>query len=207
MQRVISTQINISKYTKGKGCVNGQITRRSNRCRPLRRFLQVRQSTQQEEIDATTGLATVPAYPKQSVTVGGLKWAYRKSDAKNSSNPPILMLHGIGSSSYSYRVLMDLLADKGFDCYAVDWIGHGGSDKPAPGKFPYTADAYINSLDEFVNTVGIKTPFHLMVHGYILGQFGLLYAAKQSDKINKLVILNPCNHEMFQFRSFPLIDL
>eukprot|EP01026_Neomeris_dumetosa_P062325 TRINITY_DN5894_c0_g1_i2.p2 TRINITY_DN5894_c0_g1~~TRINITY_DN5894_c0_g1_i2.p2 ORF type:complete len:269 (-),score=45.45 TRINITY_DN5894_c0_g1_i2:258-1064(-) len=100
------------------------------------------------------------------------------------------MLHGIGSSSYSYRELIRLMAQKGFDCYAVDWIGHGGSDKPSPGSFPYTADAYVKSLDEFVNAVGIKSPFHLVVQGYILGQFGLLYALSQEDKIDRLIILN-----------------
>jgi alpha-beta hydrolase superfamily lysophospholipase len=39
------------------------------------------------------------------------------------------MLHGIGSHSYCYRDLMRLLAEKGFTVYAMDWPGHGASDK------------------------------------------------------------------------------
>eukprot|EP01023_Acetabularia_acetabulum_P026207 TRINITY_DN2492_c0_g2_i2.p1 TRINITY_DN2492_c0_g2~~TRINITY_DN2492_c0_g2_i2.p1 ORF type:complete len:390 (+),score=79.83 TRINITY_DN2492_c0_g2_i2:77-1171(+) len=152
----------------------------------------VKAVAQQEEIDPATGFTAFPPYPQQSVSAGGLKWAYRQTAAKNveAVQPPVVMLHGIGSSSYSYRVLMNLMSEKGFDCYAVDWIGHGGSDKPSAGNFAYTADAYVSGLDEFVKAVGIKTPFHMVVHGYILGQFGLLYAAAYPDNIQKLLILN-----------------
>lgn len=42
-----------------------------------------------------------------SVDVGGVKWAYRKSEpaaAKTSPDKlPVLLLHGLGSSSWSYR--------------------------------------------------------------------------------------------------------
>jgi pimeloyl-ACP methyl ester carboxylesterase len=42
-----------------------------------------------------------------SVEVRGVKWAYRKSDppeAKASADKlPVLLLHGLGSSSWSYR--------------------------------------------------------------------------------------------------------
>jgi haloalkane dehalogenase len=63
---------------------------------------------------------------------GGLKIAYRKvepSKVKKNGLPPVLLLHGIGSHSYCYRDLMRLLAEKGFTAYAVDWPGHGASDK------------------------------------------------------------------------------
>lgn len=42
-----------------------------------------------------------------SVDVGGVKWAYRKSDpAEGKASPdklPVLLIHGLGSSSWSYR--------------------------------------------------------------------------------------------------------
>jgi hypothetical protein len=42
-----------------------------------------------------------------SVDVGGVKWAYRKSEpAAAKATPdkiPVLLLHGLGSSSWSYR--------------------------------------------------------------------------------------------------------
>jgi pimeloyl-ACP methyl ester carboxylesterase len=41
------------------------------------------------------------------VDAGGVTWAYRKSEAAEGkadpSKPQVLLLHGLGSSSYSYR--------------------------------------------------------------------------------------------------------
>jgi pimeloyl-ACP methyl ester carboxylesterase len=58
--------------------------------------------------------------------------AYRQANPSNDKPkglPPILLLHGIGSHSYCFRDLMRLLADQGYTVYAVDWPGHGASDK------------------------------------------------------------------------------
>jgi alpha/beta hydrolase fold len=67
-----------------------------------------------------------------SVQADGLRWAYRQAesaDGNGGTTTPVLLLHGIGSSSYSYRNLMRLLANDGFTCFAPDWPGHGSSDK------------------------------------------------------------------------------
>lgn len=51
------------------------------------------------------------------------------------STPPVpfwaqvLCLHGIGSSSYTYRNTVRLLGEAGHEAVAVDWIGHGASSK------------------------------------------------------------------------------
>jgi pimeloyl-ACP methyl ester carboxylesterase len=41
------------------------------------------------------------------VEAGGVTWAYRKSEAAEAkadpAKPQVLLLHGLGSSSYSYR--------------------------------------------------------------------------------------------------------
>lgn len=74
-------------------------------------------------------------FHSDTVEAGGLKWAFRQSKADDGSKagkPTILLLHGIGSNSYSYRNLMRLLSDAGHDCYAPDWPGHGSSEKVMP---------------------------------------------------------------------------
>jgi hypothetical protein len=42
-----------------------------------------------------------------TVDAGGVTWAYRKSEPAEAkadpAKPPVLLLHGLGSSSYSYR--------------------------------------------------------------------------------------------------------
>jgi len=41
---------------------------------------------------------------RESVTAGGFKWAYRQAaPASAAKETPLLLLHGLGSSSYSYR--------------------------------------------------------------------------------------------------------
>ena len=68
-----------------------------------------------------------------SVPAGGLRWAYRHVAADPASASPdklpVVCLHGIGSGSYSYRNTLRLLGQAGHDAYAVDWVGHGASDK------------------------------------------------------------------------------
>jgi hypothetical protein len=52
---------------------------------------------------------TLPHYDTCRFTVdaGGVTWAYRKSEAAEGkadpAKPQVLLLHGLGSSSYSYR--------------------------------------------------------------------------------------------------------
>lgn len=47
------------------------------------------------------------AYFRFTVDAGGVTWAYRKSepakDKADPAKPQVLLLHGLGSSSYSYR--------------------------------------------------------------------------------------------------------
>lgn len=90
-----------------------------------------------EEIDPVTGdvlTGTISArVPNDTVTTpNGLSWAFR------SATPPtdtpvqpqeVLLLHGLGSCSYTYRNTMQLLAAAGFRCWAPDWVGHGASSK------------------------------------------------------------------------------
>ncbi|MEW5309692.1 MAG: hypothetical protein WDW38_001558 [Sanguina aurantia] len=105
--------------------------------------------------------------------------------------PKVLMLHGIGSGSYCYRNTMSMLASAGFNAVAPDWIGHGSSDKPAPGPaFDYSSAAYIKELENFVSAQGMTEPFALIVHGFIMGQFGLLYAQQHPEQVSRLLVLN-----------------
>lgn len=151
-----------------------------------------------EEIDPMTGDViagtSMTAEAGERVEAGGYTWAYRREEANpDLTNPvmlPVLCLHGIGSSSYGYRNMLRLLSQEGHEAVAVDWLGHGYSSKPTSG-FDYSADSFVAALSDFVAAIGWdKRPFVLMVHGYILGQYGMLYALENEDSVAKLVILN-----------------
>ena len=98
------------------------------------------------------------------------------------------MLHGLVSQGYSWRDVMPDLAEYGFRSIAPDWIGHGFSAKPDKRQFAYDQDSYLKALSDFIEALNLER-FSLAVQGF-LGVTGLLYAAQNPDKIERLIILN-----------------
>uniref|UniRef100_A0A061QYM8 Haloalkane dehalogenase n=1 Tax=Tetraselmis sp. GSL018 TaxID=582737 RepID=A0A061QYM8_9CHLO len=160
----------------------------------------VRVRAELEEVDPTTGevlTGTSARAPlaSETVQVGGLTWAYRTSNpeesiAKEAGEEPVILLHGIGSSSYSYREVVVQLASSGYRVYAPDFIGHGNSSKPSPAEFAYDEESYKRSIGAFIDAISPEKPVRLVVQGYILAQYALLWALDNPDRIDKLVILN-----------------
>ncbi|KAG8483411.1 hypothetical protein CXB51_022237 [Gossypium anomalum] len=103
----------------------------------------------------------------------------------------VVFLHGAPTQSYSYRVVMSQMSDAGFHCFAPDWIGFGFSDKPQPGYgFDYTEKEFHEALDKLLDVLEVKSPFFLVVQGFVVGSYGLTWALKNPSKISKLAILN-----------------
>ena len=98
------------------------------------------------------------------------------------------MLHGLVSDGYSRRDLMPALAERGFRSIAPDWIGHGTSSKPDKREFAYDQATYLTALSHYIEALELSR-FSLIVQGF-LGVTGLLYAAQNPDKIERLIILN-----------------
>ncbi|MBD0269091.1 MAG: alpha/beta fold hydrolase, partial [Cyanobacteria bacterium Co-bin8] len=108
---------------------------------------------------------------EQRIKVGKLTWFYREAEPVGTSDRlPVLLLHGLVAQSYSWRKVMPALAEQGFRAIAPDWIGHGFSDKPDRRDFPYTAEAFVEALAEFVEALELAR-FHLVVQGF-LGSVG-----------------------------------
>jgi 3-oxoadipate enol-lactonase len=85
--------------------------------------------------------------------------AYRRAGAGNSIR--LLLLHGIGSNSRSFRLQLDALADH-FDLVAWDAPGYGDSDNPPPDfGLDDFADAAASLLD------GLEWPSaHVLGHSF-----------------------------------------
>ena len=121
------------------------------------------------------------------IKVGNWQWFYRQTEV-NSEKPPVILLHGVPTHSYTWRILMSNLAEKGINAIAPDWIGCGFSEKPSKRDFAYTADAYVTALTDLIAALKLDK-FYLVVQGF-LGSVGIQYALRNPDKIEKLVILN-----------------
>lgn len=121
--------------------------------------------------------------------VGALEWFYRESlPANNSDKPPVLLLHGLVSQSYSYREILPVLAAQGFRAIAPDWIGFGFSGKPGKRDFAYSPEAFVTALAAFIDALECDR-FSLVVQGF-MGSAGLQYALRHPEKISRLAVLN-----------------
>ncbi|KAH7866218.1 hypothetical protein Vadar_017252 [Vaccinium darrowii] len=122
---------------------------------------------------------------------GGFRWFVRETGSRESSRGTIIFLHGAPTQSYSYRVVMSQMADAGFHCFAPDWIGFGFTDKPQPGYgFDYTEKEFHEEFDKLLVALDVKSPFSLVVQGFLVGSYGLTWALKNPSKITKLAIFN-----------------
>src|ERR1700704_1030487 len=82
----------------------------------------------------------------RTVQVDGLSIFYREAGPKSA--PPILLLHGLPSSSRMFEPLFDRLADR-YHLVAPDYPGFGHSDRPTPQEFAYTFDHYAEIMNRF----------------------------------------------------------
>ncbi|MDJ0577727.1 MAG: hydrolase, partial [Xenococcaceae cyanobacterium MO_234.B1] len=56
------------------------------------------------------------------IEVGKLQWFYRQTNTE-SEKPPVLLLHGLPTHSYTWRGVMTQLEERGLKAIAPDWIG------------------------------------------------------------------------------------
>ena len=123
------------------------------------------------------------------IQVGSLEWFYRETNPVNESDkPPVLLLHGLPSQSFTWTAIMPNLAAQGFRSIAPDWVGYGRSTKPDKRDFAYTPDAFVDALGGFIETLQLDK-FSLVVQGF-LASAGIQYALRNSDKIERVVVIN-----------------
>jgi pimeloyl-ACP methyl ester carboxylesterase len=118
--------------------------------------------------------------------------------------PPVLLCHGLSANRGNLDFGLDryslslFLAQAGFDCFALDLRGHGGSvrvRKDAPHL--WTFDTYLAqdipaALDEVEKATGEKTALWL---GHSQGALlGLLTASLHPDRIAGVVAMAPPTH-------------
>lgn len=200
MQLRTRPQVAALRSSSGNGL--SVVARRSASKRGLRTsFTIVRAAdiaVEEDEIDPMTGLVVAKKSALNPVagfrlSAGGLGWAYRKGEVTGepaAGLPDVLLLHGLGSSGYSYRNTLSLLGGAGVSSFAPDWPGHGDSSKPGRGEFDYSEGAYVRALGEFVGALDIKKPLALVVQGSVLPHYAMLWALDNPGLVDRLLVLN-----------------
>lgn len=96
--------------------------------------------------------------------------------------PPLLLVHGFMTSSYSFRYVMEPLA-KRFAVYVPDLIGAGESSKP---RASYSADALAESIGELMAALKIEGASVIgnSLGGYLCMRLAMQDATKMSRLVN-----------------------
>ena len=118
-------------------------------------------------------------------TVNGRKVFYR--EAGDRSHPTIILLHGFPTSSFMFRNLIPLLADR-FHVIAPDYIGFGQSDAPSATAFSYSFDNLTAHVAGLIDQLGLKS-YILYMHDYG-GPVGFRIFTQRPDAVKGFVIQN-----------------
>jgi pimeloyl-ACP methyl ester carboxylesterase len=94
---------------------------------------------------------------------------------ERGSGPPLLFIHGLGESSFAWRLVIAELP--GFRCLALDLKGFGRSDKPLDDRYTVTDQAAL--VVQLILTLDLRG---LVMIGHSLGGGVALSVARQLDK-------------------------
>jgi haloalkane dehalogenase len=99
---------------------------------------------------------------------------------------PVVLLHGVPSSSFLYRKVIPVLAQQGLRGLAFDFPGLGLADRPA--EFDYSWSGLARWTGEAIDALGIER-CHLVVHD-IGGPIGFEWAIYNPERVHSLTALN-----------------
>ena len=100
---------------------------------------------------------------------------YRRAFVRVGRGPALLLIHGIGDSSDTWRPLIPALA-RHHTVIAPDLLGHGRSDKP---RADYSVGGYANAMRDLLAVLGVESA---TVVGHSLGGGVAMQFAYQDRK-------------------------
>ncbi len=96
--------------------------------------------------------------------------------------PEVILLHSLGGAASEWSEVGEAFAPD-LHAYALDQRGHGRSEKP---KGPYTLEAYVGDLLNFIDAVGIDR-VNLIGHG-MGGRIAWYFAVMHPSRVRMLVV-------------------
>ncbi len=127
-------------------------------------------------------MATTPASDVESreLTVAGVRTYLRRAGAGR----PLLLLHGLGASSYSWRFALPEFA-RDYEVFAPDFPGFGRSDKP--WGFDYSIAGLHAWLVSLMDELGLKSA---RVAGNSMGGVVALWTALETPaRVERMALL------------------
>jgi pimeloyl-ACP methyl ester carboxylesterase len=131
---------------------------------------------------------------------------YRRAFVQAGSGPALLLIHGIGDSSETWRELIPILA-RSYTVVAPDLLGHGRSSKP---RADYSVAGYANGMRDLLSILGID---RATIVGHSLGGGVAMQFAYQYPERCERVVLDatggvcPEVHPLLRLAAWPNADL
>jgi pimeloyl-ACP methyl ester carboxylesterase len=113
---------------------------------------------------------------------------------------PVLLLHGVPSSSFLFRKMLPELAGHGLRAISFDFPGIGLSDKPT--DIDYDWHSLANWVGHVVDALALR-PVHLVLHD-IAGPIGAEWAIKNPVKVRSITVTNTLLDVAHYTPSFPM---
>jgi pimeloyl-ACP methyl ester carboxylesterase len=116
---------------------------------------------------------------------------------------PVLLLHGVPSSSFLYRKMLPELAGLGLRAVSFDFPGVGLSDKPR--GIDYDWHALAKWVGRVVDTLALP-PVHLVLHD-VAGPIGAEWAIHNPVKVRSITFTNTVMDVAHYTPAFPVRTL
>ncbi len=118
-------------------------------------------------------------------TVEGHRLFYREAGPVDA--PTVLLLHGFPTSSFMFRNLIPLLADR-YHVIAPDLLGFGESDAPSVAEFDYTFDALADLTEALLAQLDVRA-YAMYVQDYG-APIGWRLTARRPEAITAIISQN-----------------
>lgn len=128
-------------------------------------------------------------------TVDGFSIHY--TDEGPRTGPPVLLIHGFGGATWTWRKERVALADAGFRVIAIDLLGSGASERPTAPI--YTTHLQAQLVLGLLNVLGVHS-VQLVGHSYG-ARVALQTAILAPERIRSLALLAP---EAFAYKRPPV---
>ena len=127
----------------------------------------------------------IPGAASRYIDANGINTHYYEAGAGEA----LILLHGGGAGADSFGNWRGCLAGfaEHYHVHAVDMVGFGFTDKPAPEDYPYTQQARNEHIIAVIETLGLSSVN--LIGNSMGGCTSMGVAVERPDLVNKLVLM------------------